>query len=275
MMLGLSAMATQIRLNSTVAPQTPGHAVPEVSLPQACSSGRVGQLLGTTCWQLPLVQKSKVEGCPSSQRGCVQLPLPSHTSPVQGLRSSGHGSPAAMGVWTHPPAPSQAAVVHGLLSGQAAPCGMGGWAHAPAPSHASVVQGLPSSGQAAPWGAGVCWQPVDGWQLSTVQALPSSHIVGSSNRHFPVLKSHRLTVQPFPSSHIASLMHSTAQVHPPARVLRSSSVVSPCWHDSRILAEALNVPSRRGLAQRTAAGTDEAKTMVRHPAARIRVMAGV
>jgi hypothetical protein len=222
------ARAMQTLPNSALAKQYPGHMEIGVlgSPLQRCPS--VGQLAGTTCWQVPLVQKSKVEGCPSSQFICgpahteaLQVSGPVHESP------SSHVVPSARGVRTHDPAPSHVSVVQGLPLEHAAPWGAVGWTHAPAASHVSVVQGLPSSGQTAPCGTGVCWQPLDGWQVSTVQALPSSQDVGSSNRHFPVVRSQRLTVQGLSSSHMASLMHSTAQVHPPLKVPRSRRVVSP------------------------------------------------
>src|SRR5262245_3256746 len=125
----------------------------------------------------PSMHGSSTSQTPSpsaSMTGCVHVPLASQVSVVQTWPSSGHGVPAASGVWTHVPPASHASEVQAEpSSAHAPPAPIGVWAQVPAPSHASAVQAFWSSVQAVPAPTAGCVQVPEASHTSLVQTFAS------------------------------------------------------------------------------------------------------
>src|SRR5262245_43949042 len=85
------------------------------------------------------------------------------------VQASPSSQEAELSTWTQVAPRTQASLVQGLPSSQGAPSPA---RQKPATHVSPALQGLPSSQAAV---AGTCTQPTNGWQVSAVQTLPSSH----------------------------------------------------------------------------------------------------
>jgi hypothetical protein len=176
--------------------------------------------------QLPLVQSTPPpHGVPSASDACAHVPAPSHESEVQGLPSSGQGTPLPLSTTVQPPRPSHvelcwqlvavhacavppqvpvvqtSAVVHESPSSHGVPSATGGWeqpvagTHVPATWHA--LGATQTTGFAPVHTPAV---HVSVW----VHALPSSHTVPSAPRG--------LEQAPVPVSHVPAAWHASSGV---------------------------------------------------------------